>query len=118
MKGFAMDESGDVVIQHNEIPLVSGAELALQKVKNVLGTKLKEWFFDWDEGIDRDSLMGKGSNEDLFRYEVERGLLQVDSTFSVTEFSCQIDKASRKATVKFKAVSSSGEEVGGDYTWG
>lgn len=117
MKGFAMDETGDVVILNNEIPLVVGTALVQQKVKNVLGTKLKEWFFDWDEGINHDNMLGKNIDEDMIRYEVEQGLHQVDSTFTITDFSCEIDKKSRTAIVKFNAVASSGEEVGGEYTW-
>lgn len=112
-----MDENGDVVIENNEISIVVGESLVRQKVATVLRTSLQEWFFDWDEGIDRGNLLGKNTNEELARYEVEKGLLQVDSTFTITDFSYEVDRATRKASIKFKAQNENGEEVGGEYTW-
>ncbi|MGI6014372.1 MAG: DUF2634 domain-containing protein [Oscillospiraceae bacterium] len=117
MKGFAMDETGDVVIANNEIMMVTGSELMRQQVQNVLRTNLEEWFLDLDEGIDYHNIIGKGITEELIRYEIERGLTQVDSTFAITEFACNIDNTKRKATVDFQAVTDTGGEVGGVYTW-
>lgn len=112
-----MDENGDVLIENNEISIVVGASLIQQKVTTILKTNLEEWFFDWEQGIDRDNLLGKNTNEELARYEVERGLLQVDSTFAITEFAYEVDRAARKAKITFKAQNQNGEEVGGEYTW-
>ena len=117
MKGFALDQNGDVLIANNEISIVTGDELLRQMVWTVLRTNLGEWFFDWDQGVDFNNLLGKETNEELVRYELERGLAQVDSTFVITEFSYDMDKASRKASVTFKAQNDDGEEVGGVYTW-
>ena len=117
MKGFAIDENGDVLIENNEISIVVGDSLLQQKVWSVLRTNLKEWFFDWSQGIDFNNLLGKGKNEELARYEIERGLAQVDETFTITDFKYEVDTMQRKAKVTFKAQNSSGEEVGGDYIW-
>lgn len=117
MKGFALDENGDIVIENNEISIVVGDSLIQQKVWTVLRTNLKEWFFDWEQGIDQANLLGKGTNEELARYEIERGLRQVDDTFSITEFVYEVDMTARSATVHFKAQTEGGEEVGGDITW-
>lgn len=117
MKGFALDEKGDVLIENGDISLVVGDSLLQQKVLTVLRTNLKEWFFDWEQGIDFDNLLGKGVGEELARYEVERGLHQVDSTFTITEFTYTMDRAARKATVTFKAATENGEEVGGEIAW-
>lgn len=118
MKGFALDENGDVLIENGAISIVTGDNLLQQNVLTVLRTNLQEWFFDWDQGIDFDNLLGKGTSEELARYEVERGLAQVDSTFAITEFAYTEDKAARKAYVAFKAQTASGEEVGGEVAWG
>lgn len=117
MKGFMIDERGDVVIENNEISIVTGDTLLQQKVWSILRTNLKEWFFDWSQGIDFGNLLGKGTNEELVRFEVERGLHQVDSTFTITEFAYEADRATRQATVRFKASNEHGREVGGVYTW-
>lgn len=117
MKGFALDANGDVLIENNEISIVTGDKLLQQKVWAILRTNLKEWFFDWSQGIDYNNLLGKGKNEELARYEVERGLSQVDETFTITDFKYEVDTQQRKAKVTFKAVNKEGKEVGGDYTW-
>lgn len=118
MKGFALDANGDVLIENNEISIVVGDSLLQQKVWSVLRTNLKEWFFDWEQGIDFNNLLGKNKNEELARYEVERGLAQVDETLSITEFAYEVDTAQRIARITFKAQNDSGEEVGGEYSWG
>ena len=117
MKGFKIDEHGDVVIENNEISLVYGDNLLQQKVWAVLRTNLREWFFDWEQGIDFNNLLGKSTNAELVRYEVEKGLRQVDETFVITDFSYEVDRVARKATVTFKARNESGEEVGGEHSW-
>lgn len=117
MKGFALDDNGDVIIENNEISIVVGESLLQQKVTTVLRTKLKEWFFDWEQGIDFDNLLGKNTNEELAKYEIERGLLQVDSSFAITEFVYEVDRATRTAKITFKAQTENGEEVGGEYVW-
>ena len=116
MKGFALDENGDVLIENNQISIVTGNELLRQKVLTVLKTNLREWFFDWEQGIDFGNLLGKNTSEELTRYEIERGLRQVDSTFTLTEFTYSVDDK-RKATVTFAAQLASGETVGGEIDW-
>ncbi len=59
MKGFMLDEKGDIVIQGGVIQMVHGAELTMQKIKNVLGTQKGEWFLNWEEGINHDNILGK-----------------------------------------------------------
>lgn len=113
-----MDENGDVLIENGEISLVVGDSLLQQKVASVLRTNRKESFFEWGQGINFGNLLGKGANEELARYEIEQGLLQVDATFAITEFKYEVDKLHRKALITFKAQNDSGKEVGGDYTWG
>ena len=117
MKGFALDEHGDVLIENNEISIVVGDSLLQQKVWTVLRTNLREWFFDWEQGVDFNNLLGKDTNADLVRFEIARGLAQVDSTFEITEFAYDADRSTRKAKVTFKAQTESGAEVGGEFSW-
>lgn len=117
MKGFALDSRGDLLIENGQISLAVGDSLLQQKVWTVLRTNLKEWFFDWEQGIDFNNILGKGVGEELARYEIERGLHQVDSTFTITEFAYTVDRTARKATVTFRAHTANGEEVGGDIAW-
>lgn len=68
MKGFALDEHGDIVIQNGEIQLLHGSSLTAQTVKSVLGTQKGEWFLNINEGINHRNILGKkvampGDNE-------------------------------------------------------
>lgn len=117
MKSFALDANGDLLIENNEISMVVGDSLTQQNVWTVLRTNLKEWFFDWEQGVDFNNLLGKETNADLVRHEIERALAQVDETFRITEYSYSADRTERRARVIFKARTDSGEEAGGEYTW-
>ena len=59
MKGFLMDESGDVVIENGVVQMAHGVDLTMQKIKCVLGTQKGEWFLNWDEGINHNNILGK-----------------------------------------------------------
>ena len=118
MIGFALDANGDLLIENNEISIVVGEKLLQQKVSTVLRTNLKEWFFDWEQGIDFNNLLGKGKNEELARYEIQKGLLQVASPFTITEFKYDVDRVQRTVKVTFKAQNENGAYVGGEYVWG
>ena len=59
MKGFMLDEHGDVVIESGVVQMVHGSDLTMQTVKCVLGTQKGEWFLNWDEGINHDNILGK-----------------------------------------------------------
>lgn len=43
----------------HQLEMIEGAELTRQKIKTVLGTHKGEWFFNEDEGIDYDNILGK-----------------------------------------------------------
>ena len=117
MKGFALTADGDVLVENGAISLAVGDSLMQQKVLTVLRTNLGEWFFDWEQGIDFSHLLGKGAGAELARYEVERGLHQVDKTFVITEFAYEADHKSRTAQISFKARNNNGDEVGGEMKW-
>lgn len=114
MKSFST-VNGDVVVE-NTIKIVEGSELLRQKVERVIGTNLKEWIFDKEEGIDFSVIFCKNPNEDEIRDTIENALTRIDNTFAITDFNLIINK--RKATVEFHAVNADGEEVGGEYTYG
>lgn len=59
MKGFALDNNGDVIIEKNKIKMIDGVDLINQTVKTALGTNKTEWFLNVGEGIDFNNLLGK-----------------------------------------------------------
>lgn len=59
MKGFALDERGDLIIENGVIQMVHGTDLTTQTLKSVLSTQKGEWFFNQDEGIEINEILGK-----------------------------------------------------------
>ena len=106
MKGFKLDERGDVQITNGVIDLVADEELTAQTIRTVIGTNRGEWFMNEDEGIDFNYMLGKNITEDMQRSQIAHGIRQVDDTFSITDFSREIDSITRKATIRFTAQNS------------
>ena len=117
MKGFALDDDGDVIIEKGKITMVDGTELIRQTVQTVLGTNQNEWFLNIDEGIDFSNLLGKKKDDDVIRNEILQGLQQVDSSFVLESFDIDFNRSDRTMTISFKAKNSDGEEVSGEQSY-
>lgn len=50
-------------------------------------------------------------DDEVIKNEILQGLLQVDSSFFITSFEIDVDKATRHAKIKFTAETESGEQV-------
>lgn len=111
MQGFKLDSNGDVLIESGKITMTSGTDLTAQTLQTVAGTNKGEWFLNEDEGIDFDSVIGKGITEDMQRAEMSDACKQVDENLQLTEFHRELDKKTRAATLYFTAVNQSGEEI-------
>lgn len=118
MIGFKLDEKGDVLIENNQIQMVSGDEFIKQTVQSVIGTNKGEWFLNEDEGITFENILGKFVDEDIIKTEIEEGLLQIDESFSITQFSCKFNSEKRKLEVSFSAVNDDGTVIEGENTFG
>ena len=117
MKGFALDSNGDVLIENNEITMVYAENLVRQTIETVLGTNKGEWSLNIDVGINFSNILGKHQTEDIIKNEIYQGLLQVDDTFVINDFSCEFDRISRKLQISFSATNRAGEttELTVDY---
>lgn len=119
MKGFALDNKGDVVIgdKGRQIQMIEGNELLTQTIDSVLGTNKGEWFANEDEGITFGNILGKRIDEETIKNEVLQGLLQVDGSFFMTEFDMSLNTKERNLEVTFTAQNENGNEVSGVKEW-
>lgn len=101
MKSFLLDKKGDVVIFGGKIQFTSGNDLLRQTVETVIGTNNGEWFLDPDEGINFKAVLGKSPNMDEVRSEIQKGLLQVDSSLFIQSFEYDVEL--RTLNVRFTA---------------
>lgn len=100
--GFALDSSGDVVIQKNRIVTIKDKDLKLQTIRTILNTNKNEWFLNTDEGINFANIFVKDPDFDTIKGEIAQGLSQVDEDLLLKSFDCTLSK-DRKLDVKFEA---------------
>ena len=91
--------------------MIDGNNLLVQKVQKVLSTNKNECFYNDDEGITFQNILGKNIDEEIVKSEILEGLLQVDNSFILTDFSMSLDDNTRKLKVSFKATNADGETI-------
>ena len=119
MRGFKVDENGDVVISKQgnntvspsgkQIQLIEGNELIAQKILIALSTSKGEWFWNKELGINYNFIVGKGITEDMIRSQIAVGVHQVDPNMFISEFNVDIDKRARTATIEFTVENNGGK---------
>ena len=109
MRGFALDDTGDVVLENGRIRCVEGAELAAQSVAKLLNTNRGEWWLNTEEGLDFRTLLAKNPNYDLIQNEIQAALLKLDETYSMLAFSHRMD--GRRLHISFTAKTRDGQPV-------
>lgn len=57
-------------------------------------------------------------DENVIKSEIEQGVAQVDSSLTITDFSCNIDKEKRILNVFFTAKNANNETVKIQKNWG
>ena len=83
MKGFKLDQYGDVVIKDGKIEIVEGVELVAQTVRQVVGTNLEEWYYDLEEGVDFYAILTKNPNYDLIQDTINTAVQHTADLLSV-----------------------------------
>lgn len=83
MKGFAVDEYGDVIIKKSDIQLTCDMDLLIQKIRQVLRTNRGEWWLDPKEGIPVQKVLRKNPNTAMIRDYVRIAIAQVDKSLEM-----------------------------------
>lgn len=115
MKGFAIDENGDIIIENNDIRLTNGDDLIRQNVEKLIGTNKGEWFLNKNEGINFKTILKKNPNMDIVRNEILTALQSIDNTFYFEEFNYVTEE--RKLYIDFVAKNKDGQTVRGSNKW-
>lgn len=102
MKGFALDDHGDVVIAKNDIRLIYDTDLLIQTISQVLRTNRGEWQPDPNEGIPIQKILKKNPNLAMVRDYVRNAIAQVDKSLQVTR--CEITTQGRRINIAFSAA--------------
>ena len=118
MKGFKVDERGDIIFENGNIAFVKDTELKAQTLRTVLGTNKGEWFLNDDEGIDFDFIIGKNITDDMRLSQCKDACRQVDETLYVSDFYSEVDKKTRESALYFKAQSGDGTIININHSYG
>ena len=106
IKGLALDEQGDVVIQKQKIVMIEDKALKLQTIRTTLNTNKGEWFMNTDEGINFQNIFVKNPDYDVIKSEIADGLVQVDENLMLKSFKYELDKE-RRLKLDFEATDGS-----------
>lgn len=110
MRTWALQD-GDLQLSDGQIAWIDGREELAQAVRIRLGTRLGEYFFAPDMGLDHERMVGKQADEDTIREAIMRSLMDEPRIQSIEDVEVTIDKHSRTAQVRLVMTSSEGEEV-------
>lgn len=100
MKGFSLDERGDVVVSGGDVKLAYDAELLAQKIRQVLSTNKGEWWLNSKEGIPVQKLLKKNPNLAMVKDYVRSAIVQVDSSLQMTK--CEMETSGRSLKIIFE----------------
>lgn len=117
MRGFKLTNVGDVTIKNNKIEMIADDELSRQSIQYLLSTNKGECFYNDNEGISFLNILGKNVEDDNVKSEILDGLLQIDDTFVITDFSTERNAETRKLDVKFTASTADEETVTVDTSY-
>lgn len=117
MKAWALKD-GDIQVSDGQIAWIDGREELAQSVRIRMGTRLGEYFFAPDMGLDHDQMMGKQVDEDSIREAVMRCLAEEPRIQSVEQLEIDWDERARTVSMRLVIMSADGEEVELNYADG
>lgn len=109
MKDFALNENGDILIEDRDISYVRDSKQEIQKIRQVLGTKLGEWEYDANEGIDFGALSQKHVDLQRIRETIQNALREISESYVLQD--CSIEAADHVLYIKVSAEKQKSLEV-------
>jgi len=76
MRGLKISDSGDLIFNGNELVMTDEASDIQQSVRIILQTRLEEFFFDENLGLERDNMLGKDFNLEFLEQDISLAILE------------------------------------------
>lgn len=109
MKDFALDENSDILIENKDIVYVRDKEQEIQKIRQVIGTKIGEWKYDENEGVDFEAFSQKNINVQRIRETIQNSLREICESYVLQD--CIIETADNILYIKVLAENQDSLEV-------
>jgi len=100
-----LSPQGDVVIDGKDIVMIKGREIQIQAFRQLLQTRLTEYFLNLNEGLDFDVFLGrKEINEEEAIAALYAVGLQIEDFVKFTSVKFDYDQASRKLKIEIEVL--------------
>lgn len=111
MKSLKLDDTGDLVMENNELVFINGVDEIKQCLRQILRTNINEWFLDPTLGFDRYTVLGqKTFNEEDVREALVNAIEQEPRIETVENIEINFDDRKRELHIRFVAIAD-GEEI-------
>lgn len=105
-------KNGSLVIENNDIALVSGQEELRQNLENRLSINKNEWFLNTVLGLDYASITGKGIDDKTIELSIRECLFQDDRVARVDNIKIDRNNKERKVFISFNVIDKNGNSEG------
>lgn len=111
MRSLKLDDTGDLVMENNELVFINGVDEIKQCLRQILRTNTNEWFLDPTLGFDRYTVLGqKTFNEEDVREALVNAIEQEPRIETVENIEINFDDRKRELHIRFVAIAD-GEEI-------
>ncbi|WP_028546429.1 DUF2634 domain-containing protein [Paenibacillus taiwanensis] len=102
---------GDIQLIDGQVAWIDGRDELAQAVRIRLGTRLGEYFFAPEMGLDHEKLLGKQVSEEGIREAIMLCLAEESRILSIDEMELEWDVNTRQLSVQLTLTGTDGEEV-------
>ncbi|QAS52800.1 DUF2634 domain-containing protein [Halobacillus litoralis] len=110
MKTFALNQSGDLLLENGDMVEIDGAEEIKQSLSLILSTNKGEWFLDPEMGLDFNALLDKPSDTRI-RAAVIEAISQESRVQTIDHIAINQDRQKRVVYIHFKVTTSTNEQI-------
>ena len=102
---FELSGNGDVVIEDNNISLIEDQDVFVQAFRQILSTRLGEYFLNLEEGLDFAAFLGaKELDIELATQALYNASIQVDDFVKFESITFDYNRTTRTLRVNLKAL--------------
>ena len=104
--------NGDIVIENNDLVLVTGQEELRQNIENRLSVNKGEWFLNTDLGLQYSDIQGKGVTDGEIDFAIRECCYQDDRVQETRIRSIERNSKTRNANINIIVIDKDENETG------
>jgi len=102
---FGLSPNGDIIIEENNIKIISGRSVYIQAFRQIFRTRLTEYFLNLEEGFDFNVFLGKREiDEDEAMAALQAVGEQIEDFVKFMNITYDFNQRDRKLKIKFNAL--------------